>query len=271
MKDDNFNYTDAILDHHPGKRSRRILDSISDGAWVGYVSTTGVYGNHDGEWVDETSDTLCQPGTKAMAYLDIERRWAEMRHINTTIFRCGGLYGENFSALHTVRNGNGRSVGSVIGGGGGGGGDFPTRTKGRRNQLPGKEGGKEVQISRVHLMDVAQAIVAAMMQSQLINGVVNLADSLPAPRSEVMQYAYKLLLDSNIALLERFENANAQTGNGLGPERRRRRSKDKKKVSNQKMIRLLEKDFGGKLLFPSYREGLQHVLSQNFDGWSKKE
>jgi nucleoside-diphosphate-sugar epimerase len=236
MKDDNYNFTDPILDNP------RIFSSIPKNAWIGYVSTTGVYGNHNGEWVNESSLTLCKPGTKARAYLDIERRWHAFQN-TSTIFRCGGLYGENVSALHTVRKGRG--------------GDW-SRQLGNGNM---NENGKEEGVtSRIHLVDVGRAIVAGMKQSQSMNGVFNLADSLPAARSEVMHYAYNLLLDSNVT--PEKHDANVQ-----GSERRRRRGKDRKRVSNQKMLHLLEKDYGGKLLFPSYRAGLQHVLSKNLCEW----
>ena len=113
--------------------------------------------------------------------------------------------------------------------------------------------------SRVHLKDVSRAIIASMKDTGLNGGICNLSDSLPTPRSLVMKHAGELMLNHNITVTGRkIEDS------GIS-ERKSRRNKDRKRVSNEKMKAIL-KDEGG-LLFPSYFEGLREVLSINIDQW----
>ncbi len=254
-------YADPILDDN---ENLGVLDNIPSDAWIGYVSTTGVYGNHNNSWVDESSPTLCTPGSKAFAYLDIERRWKEQidndELFESTsipyrrrgfVFRCAGLYGDNFSALHTVLK-SGVSD------------DF------LQKQEHEKKGRYEGLTSRVHLEDVGRAIVASMgddiiippspsHESSTINyDIVNLADSLPARRSEVMYHANQLLLNSTVTVSFKSEKA-------VMSERRRRRKRDRKRVMNDKMRSILNTYSG--LKYPSYVEGLKSILEQNTENW----
>ena len=302
-KDDNDNhpskrtcmYMDPILDHPNPK----FISSIrSSRAWIGYVSTTGVYGNHNGEWVEEdesSSPLLCCENSKAFAYLDIERRWQHLDggmgegvgtgvdvHVdveqhgegtdwrNVCIFRCAGLYGDDFSALHTVRKKGFQESSSSSN-------SNPDSNSKQKSIL--------AYTSRVHLVDVSRAIVACMgigmgigngveSDPQPSSGVFNLADSMPAPRQEVMQYAYQLLQQSNVDVgvgVDVGVDSGACAGAGAGAgartspntsERRRRRKKDRKRVRNTKMMNLL-----GNLSFPTYREGLEDVLANNLNEW----
>ena len=254
------------------------------------MSTTGVYGNHDGKWVNESSATLCEEGTKARAYLDIERRWMELElqneYRNVSIFRCAGLYGDRFSALHTVRK-KGVVSGSVSGSvsasasaSGSGSGSASG------SELSNSGNGQEALTSRVHLIDVGRAIVAGMglkregESESSSKGIFNLADSLPAARSEVMGYASNLLLNAGISIPSTTKEGSNPNEIAQVPvsvsrplsERRRRRSNDRKQVSNQKMLSDLlydsDSDSSG-LMFPSYREGLKHVMQENLASWSE--
>jgi len=240
--------------HDPVSDNLEIMRSIPKDVTIGYVSTTGVYGNHNNSFVDESSSILCKLGTKALAYHEIEQRWQQLQtndhdhdtNRNVFIFRCAGLYGNNFSALHTVRN---RGI--------------PTPTS-STTSIPMKINEDEGYTSRVHLKDVARAIVATMKRTDLKGGICNLSDSSPAPRSEVMNYASELLSNSNISMnvVGREEDDLTIAGSS---ERRKRRNKDRKRVSNDAMKNVL-KDKGG-LLFPTYREGLQEILANNIDQW----
>ena len=300
MKDNNYNYTDPILDN-PTLFNSIIHQHENEnenacGAWIGYVSTTGVYGNHDGNWVNESSATLCEEGTKARAYLDIERRWMELElqneYRNVSIFRCAGLYGDRFSALHTVRKKG------VVSGSGSASASASASASG--SELSNSGNGQEALTSRVHLIDVGRAIVAGMglkREGELESsskGIFNLADSLPAARSEVMGYASNLLLNAGISIPSTTKEGSNPNGIAQVPisvsrplsERRRRRSNDRKKVSNQKMLSDLlhdsdsdsadsgsadsdsDSDSSG-LMFPSYREGLKHVMQDNLASWSE--
>ena len=75
--------------------------------WAGYLSTTGVYGDHAGAWVDELSEARAPPGSGAAARLDAERDWLDLRRrsdgrLKSHVFRLAGIYGPRRSALDTV-------------------------------------------------------------------------------------------------------------------------------------------------------------------------
>ena len=80
--------------------------------WMGFVSTTGVYGNHDGAIVTEESSLHCPPFSNADLYRVFEERWLSLQsssllsssHCRSVVFRCAGIYDSNRSALHTVYN-----------------------------------------------------------------------------------------------------------------------------------------------------------------------
>ena len=260
-------YVDPVLSSHC------YIDCIPQHAWVGYVSTTGVYGNHDGEWVNESSEArVPSTTTKAYAYLQIESQWqrlAQQRHWDSCyIFRCAGLYGKRSSALHTAWK--------------------QISSDGRKNNLEGGSvemaNSKEFVTSRIHLYDVSRAIVLAMMQAhrtmemtfpdstQTVSCTINnLADNEPAQRSIVMEYAQNLLAaeleqDGENAFFKTVEGneqphaspLEAVTNSSKSSERRKRQASDSKRVSNAKLLDLL-RPYGG-LLYPSYREGLLSIL-----------
>lgn len=79
-------------------------------AWVGYISTTGVYGDRKGEWVDETSHP--NPGQeRSRRRVEAEQQWAGLgMDLAVDIFRTGGIYGPGRSALDDVRSGTARRV-----------------------------------------------------------------------------------------------------------------------------------------------------------------
>jgi nucleoside-diphosphate-sugar epimerase len=239
MSEDLSTYSDPVLDN------ASVISNLPQNVWIGYVSTTGVYGNHNGAVVNESSLTLCKPMTKAFAYLDIEKRWQNLQKNVPSrrlfIFRCSGLYGNSLSALHTVlRNG-------IEGG-----------DESINKILPSQE----VLTSRVHLEDVSRTIIALMEQTSSKGGIYNLADSFPATRREVMQYAKGLLLESNVTIPEREKKSSCNAS-----ERKKRRTSDRKIVSNDKMKGVLN-TYGG-LLFPSYREGLRQILQKNLAHWKQ--
>eukprot|EP00554_Chaetoceros_debilis_P002310 CAMPEP_0194081588 /NCGR_PEP_ID=MMETSP0149-20130528/7323_1 /TAXON_ID=122233 /ORGANISM="Chaetoceros debilis, Strain MM31A-1" /LENGTH=425 /DNA_ID=CAMNT_0038763527 /DNA_START=37 /DNA_END=1314 /DNA_ORIENTATION=+ len=239
-------YIDPILDCVGSNPC--ILDNILSDAFIGYVSTTGVYGNHNNSWVEEKSPTLCKSDSKASAYLDIENRWGEAARMGTRtafIFRCAGLYGHNLSALHTVRK-NG-SCNLFL----------------HRDDHVVKE--SEGTTSRVHLKDVGRAIVACMEKNKMAStiNIVNLADSCPAKRSHVMQYACELLEESKA--ISPMSEKKIKRKHGKSSERRRRRNQDRKRVMNERMKEILAV-YGG-LSCPSYKEGLKFVLEGNIKKW----
>lgn len=127
------------------------------GHWLGYLSSTGVYGDQQGAWVDESSPT----GTgRRNARSDADAAWMAM---GARVFRLPGIYGPGRSALDRVRDG-----------------------KARRIDLPGQV------FSRVHADDIASGVVAALT-GDAPAGAYNLGDDLPASGNAVTEHACTLL------------------------------------------------------------------------------
>lgn len=131
--------------------------------WIGYLSTVGVYGNHDGAWVDET--TTCKPVSKrSIQRLGAEKAWLDFgRELNipTAIFRLAGIYGPGRNAFMNIEKGNAR-----------------------RLVKPGQV------FNRIHREDIASAVALAVEKSA--HGIFNITDDLPAPPQDVVAYAHKL-------------------------------------------------------------------------------
>ncbi len=127
--------------------------------WIAYLSTTGVYGNHDGGWVDE--DTPLTPNSdRARKRILAERQWQEF---GAHIFRLPGIYGPGRSQLDSVRDGSARRI---I----------------KRNQI----------FSRIHVEDIA-SILAGSIAKPNPGRVYNVADDEPCPPQDVVAYAAELL------------------------------------------------------------------------------
>ena len=133
--------------------------------WAGYLSTTGVYGDRDGGWVDETTPPA--PGQeRSRRRLAAEQAWAALgSRIAVDLFRVAGIYGPGRSPLDDLRAG-----------------------RARRIVKPGHAFG------RIHRDDIAAAVLAAVRQ-QLAPGVrvLNLNDDEPAEAAVVVEEAARLL------------------------------------------------------------------------------
>jgi len=130
--------------------------------WVGYLSTTGVYGDHSGNWVDET--TPLTPSTKRGQFRkDAEAQWQSIPNLPLHIFRLAGIYGPGRGPFAKVRAGTARRI---I----------------KKNQI----------FSRIHVDDIAQVLLASIAQPNS-GAVYNLCDNDPAPPEDVIAYAAKLL------------------------------------------------------------------------------
>ncbi|MGH1454796.1 MAG: SDR family oxidoreductase [Paracoccaceae bacterium] len=129
--------------------------------WVGYLSTTGVYGDHQGGWVDEA--TALTPSTKrGQARVMAESQW-RATPLPLHIFRLAGIYGPGRGPFAKVRNGTARRIikqGQVF--------------------------------SRIHVDDIAQVLYASMLAPNA-GAIYNLCDDDPAPPQDVIAYAAKLL------------------------------------------------------------------------------
>ncbi len=129
--------------------------------WVGYLSTTGVYGDHQGAWVDE--ETPLNPGSaRAVQRVLAERQW-QATGLPVHVFRLAGIYGPGRGPFEKVRDGTARRI-----------------------LKPGQV------FSRIHVDDIAQVVLASMARGG--SGVVyNVCDDDPAPPEDVLSHAAALL------------------------------------------------------------------------------
>jgi nucleoside-diphosphate-sugar epimerase len=129
--------------------------------WVGYLSTTAVYGDHKGAWVDET--TALTPSTaRGAARVSAEQAWSALG-LPLHIFRLAGIYGPGRGPFEKVRDGSARRIikaGQVF--------------------------------SRTHVADIAQVLLASIKQPDA-GAVYNVCDDDPAPPEEVLSHAARLL------------------------------------------------------------------------------
>ena len=235
----------------------RVWQRIEDSKpmWLGIVSTTGVYGNHDGAWVTEESPLLCTPDSNADLYRQFEEKWIA-KHSNPCIFRCAGIYDSTRSALHTVyKQGYHPPPPSSS--------SSSSSSSASASSTPASNGGGSI-TNRIHTFDIARAIVASItsvVPRTEEPHIYNLADNLPAPRSEVLAYAANLFQTSNVALLTTGKVS--ASSSSTTTSRDRRRQIDRKLVSNRRMLKELLRE----LEYPTYREGLESILNDPTTPW----
>lgn len=191
---------DPVLIHH-GQDIARVRPE-----WIAYLSTVGVYGDHDGAWVDET--TPCKPVSKrSVQRVAAEEAWLDFagsENLPVQIFRLSGIYGPGRNALENLRKGTAR-----------------------RLIKPGQV------FNRIHVADIAGALAASMKQPQ--TNVFNLTDDEPAPPQDVVSHA-ALLLGVQPPEEVAFEDAK------LTPMARSFYGENKR-VSNRKIKEVLEYNF----------------------------
>lgn len=197
--------------------------------WIGYLSTTGVYGDRGGAEVDEaTSPAPGQP--RSVLRLQAEAAWraaATARGAALDLFRVGGIYGPGRSALDEVRRGTARRV-----------------------VKPGHA------FSRIHRDDIARAVVAASRQMRDGARVLHLVDDEPAPNAAVVAEAARLLGVAPPPEVP-FEQARA----AMSPMALSFWSENRR-VANAATKAAL----GLSWLFPTYREGLARILAEETVG-----
>lgn len=173
--------------------------------WIGYLSTVGVYGNHDGAWVDETSE--CRPVSKRSVQRDkAERAWLELGSdlgVPTGIFRLSGIYGPGRNAFENFKKGTARRI-----------------------DKPGQV------FNRIHVDDIGQTVAKAARQRA--GGLFNVTDDEPRPPQDVVAFAAELLGVEAPPLIA-FENAE------LSPMGRSFYGENKR-VSNAKIKKILNVD-----------------------------
>jgi hypothetical protein len=195
--------------------------------WVGYLSTTGPYGDCGGAWVDESAPVK-PAGPRGKRRAEAEAEWSKLAdklNLPLHIFRLPGLYGPGRSMFDRLRDGTARRI---I----------------KKGQV----------FSRIHIDDMA-AILAASMTNPHPRTVgappalYNVADDLPAPPQDIVTYAAELLNKEPPPEIP-FETAN------LSPMARSFYG-DNKRISNA----LMKSELGITLKYPTYREGLRAILA----------
>lgn len=189
--------------------------------WLGYLSTTGVYGDHAGGWVDET--TPLTPGTRRGQWRALaEAQWQDQaaRHgLPLHIFRLAGIYGPGRGPFEKVRDGTARRI-----------------------IKPGQI------FSRIHVEDIATVLLASMARPDP-GAIYNVCDDDPCPPEDVLAHAAALLgLPPPPAVP--FDQAE------MTPMQRSFYA-ESKRVRNDKMHR----DLGVQLAYPDYRQGLAALLA----------
>ena len=189
--------------------------------WIGYLSTTGVYGNTSGEWVSEIN----QPNPlqeRSLKRLNCEKEWIESG-LPVQIFRLPGIYGPGRSTFEAIRN---KKIRVII----------------KRNQI----------FSRIHVADITNAIIYLLQNKNSLefHQIINIADDEPCSQIEVIQYCYDLLgLEMPKPMF--FDDVKSELSpiaQSFWMENRR--------VSNK----LLCKTLGYKLIYKNYKEGLKNCF-----------
>jgi nucleoside-diphosphate-sugar epimerase len=207
---------DPVLDQH-----REDIAAAKELRWLGYLSTTGVYGTRDGGWVDETSE-LRPSGARSQYRAAAEAAWLELlcaHGVPVHIFRLAGIYGPGRSAFDALRAGAARRIDS-----------------------PGQL------FSRIHVGDIASVLLASTDRPRP-GAVYNVCDDEPAAQAEIVAYAAGLLGVEPPPLVP-------LAAADLSPMARSFWA-DNKRVSNA----LIKRELGVALAYPNYRAGLAAILT----------
>ncbi len=195
-------------------------------ASIVYLSTIGVYGDHGGHWVDETTGPRPQAG-RARARLGAEAAWQAVGHhagAAVAVLRLAGIYGPERNALVSAIRGTARRI-----------------------VKPGQV------FNRIHVADIAQAIDAAF--AQRASGLFNVTDDEPGPPQDVIAFAAELL-----RLAPPPELSFAEAEATMAPMARSFYG-DNKRVCNRR----LKTELGVSLRYPTYRHGLSALLAAHVD------
>ncbi len=195
--------------------------------WLGYLSTTGVYGDRAGGWVDETTP-VAPSSDRARRRVVAETQWLELGRASgapTHIFRLPGIYGPGRSAFDQIRAGTARRIDKA-------------------GQV----------FSRVHAEDIATTIMASIARPRT-GAIYNVADHEPAPQADVVAHAFTLMgLPVPPAIpYDEIAPTLSPMARSFYAESRRVRADP------------IRTELGVELAYPTYREGLAGILAEERD------
>jgi nucleoside-diphosphate-sugar epimerase len=205
---------DVVLDNFVD-----LLSSAKNLKWIGYLSSTAVYGNHEGALVSEES-VLRPSNERAKQRIRAEAEWLEFgkqQKISVNIFRLAGIYGPKRNAIEQLINGKAKSIfkaGQVF--------------------------------SRIHVEDIARVIEAAIKLCSR-KEIYNLADDKPCPTFEVNNLAAEFLRVIPPPIIHIKDAELSEMGAEF--------YKDNKRISNTKIKDKLHIT----LKYPTFREGLKAI------------
>ena len=192
-----INGEDIVLKNFQNKFENKRIKSIT------YLSSTSVYGNHNGNWVDEISNTI-PTSTNGIARLNAEKSWlniASKKNLPLQIFRLSGIYSNQNNVLIRLKSGSAKLIEK-----------------------------KKQFFSRIHVEDIAN-ILFKSLRSFKTNEIYNISDDKPASSEELILYGSKLL---------NMEKPEVVDLSKIESQMVRDFYKDSKKVSNKKMKSFFE-------------------------------
>jgi nucleoside-diphosphate-sugar epimerase len=207
---------DPVLDRHGAD-----IAALAGLAWVGYLSTTGVYGDRGGAWVDESA-APAPTGERGRRRVKAEAGWLKLwreEGVPVHVFRLAAIYGPGRSPFAALRAGTARRID-------------------KKGQV----------FSRIHLADLT-AVLEASIANPRPGAVYNVCDDLPAAPAEVVACAAELLglpAPPSVPLAEAALSPMAESFYA-----------DNKRVSNA----LIKRELGIRLRYPDYRAGLAAILA----------
>lgn len=212
----------------PGEQGEPVLDALAvplcEAAsleWVGYLSTTGVYGTRDGGWVDESSE-LKPSSERSRRRVEAEQAWLRLQRdacLPVHVFRLAGIYGPGRNVIKAVRAGTAKRI-----------------------DLPGQV------FSRIHVEDIASVLEASIARPNP-GAIYNVCDDEPAEPARVIAYACGLLGQPPPPLVP-FAQADLSA-------MARSFYLDNKRVSNRR----LHEELGVSLAYPNYKAGLDALYA----------
>ncbi len=211
-------------------RHREDIAAITGLRWVGYLSTTGVYGDTGGILVDETAP-LHPNSERSRRRAGAEESWLSLHRdygVPVHVFRLAGIYGPGRSAIDQVLAG-----------------------RARRILKP------DHLFSRIHVDDIGQ-VVRASMENPHPGQIYNLGDDEPASPADVIGFACELLDVAPPPVIDFEDAAKDMSPMGLSFWQ------DNRRIDNTR----IKKELGVTLLYPDFREGLRAIKEEDEKGGS---